>query len=357
MGQLITFLGGGSQRQRVAVAATRWFGARGRPALLVTQPPAFELAHQLGVALGPAPVSFALDCDVVQLQAVSLMEQQWEDLKSLEAQYLKSPFFKDVYGQELSIFPGLDSFLVLNALRGYLARYEAVIYCAPHDLEGLRLLGLPTTAEWYYRRFRQVFESSDLNRALAPFVIPLTAAVTNFSLETPNLQQPLDRLEDLFTQAQALLADPQRLLAYLVTDADPVSVTAARWLWGSAQQVNVRVRGVLGLPSGADLNPADFAPLPIYPLAIPAGVWEVPLDQLPDFGRPAAVPDPVRFEADQVFVFLPGFTKAEVKLTQYGPGLTIEAGDQRHNINLPPTLKGRPIRAARFQDSYLIIQF
>lgn len=354
MGQLITFLGGGSQRQRVAVAATRWFGTRGRPALLVTQAPAFAVAQQLGVALGPAPVSFALDCDVVQLQAVSLVEQLWEDLKRLEAQYLKSPFFKDVYGQELGIVPGLDSFLVLNALRGYLGRYEAVIYCAPQDLEGLRLLGLPSTAEWYYRRFRQVFESSDLSRTLTPFVMPLTAAVSNFNLDAQNLQQPLDLLEEVFAQSQALLADPQRLLAYLVTDADPVSVAEARWLWGSAQQVNVRVRGVLGL---AALNPADFAPLPAYPLAIPPGDWEVPLDQLPDFGRPAVVPDPVRFEADQVFVFLPGFTKAEVKLTQYGPGLTIEAGDQRRNINLPPTLKGRPIRGARFQDSYLTIQF
>lgn len=357
MGQLITFLGGGSQRQRVSVAATRWYGSRGRPALLVTQSPAFGVAQRLGIALGSEPVSFAPHCDVVQLQAVSLAEQLWEDLKRLEAQYLKSPFFKDVYGQELGIVPGLDSFLVLNALRGYLDHYEAVIYCAPHDLEGLRLLGLPTTAEWYYRRFRQVFESSDLNRALAPFVSPLTAAVTNFSLDTPNLQQPLDRLEDLFVQAQVLLADPQRLLAYLVTNADPVSVAEARWLWGSAQQVNVRVRGVLGLPSSPDLNPEDFAPLPVYPLAVPPSTWEVPLDQLPDFGRPAVVPDPVRFEADQVFVFLPGFAKAEVKLTQYGPGLTIEAGDQRRNINLPPTLKGRPIRGARFQDSYLTIQF
>ena len=87
--------------------------------------------------------------------------------------------------------------------------------------------------------------------------------------------------------------------------------------------------------------------------------WAPLVDALPDLRQVPAGPRSLEINVSQrtVRLFLPSFDKTQVKLTQYGPEVTIEAGDQRRNILLPPELSGKPVTGAKFQDNYLVISF
>jgi arsenite-transporting ATPase len=88
--------------------------------------------------------------------------------------------------------------------------------------------------------------------------------------------------------------------------------------------------------------------------------WSTLMAAVPDLASATQhAPAPVVIEeaAQQVRLFLPGFTKADITLTQYGPEVTVTAGDQRRNLFLPDSLKGRAIQGAKFPADYLILSF
>jgi anion-transporting ArsA/GET3 family ATPase len=362
MAFLLTFLGkGGVGRTTVAIAAAQRLASQGKRVLLVSQDASPALGLMLGTTIGPDPTKIGENLEVVQLHSTVLLERAWEELKTLEARYLRTPFFKNVYGQELGLLPGMDSALALNAIRAWDSQYDTIVYDSPSSPEILRMLGMPEIVSWYVRRFRQVFIDSDLGKTLSPFIPPVAAAVLNINLAADNFAQPTNEMNGLLNQGIQKLSDPNQTIAYLVTTGDKVSIATAQYLWGSAQQVGLNVGGVLVNPgSNPGLNLGEtFNPLTVTNLAQAAEDFGPIAASLPDFTLGSHAPRPVTIDkaARTVSLFLPSFDKKQVKLTQYGPEITIEAGDQRRNVFLPAGLSGLPVAGAKFQDGFLIISF
>jgi anion-transporting ArsA/GET3 family ATPase len=366
MSLILTFLGkGGTARTKIAIAAAKLLASQGKRVLLAgLAEPAFE------ILLGTPPTSeaqeIAPNLHVVQLQASVLLERSWEEVKKLEAQYLRTPILKEVFGQELAILPGMDSALALNAIREYDAsgKYDAIVYDGTGDSTTLRMLGMPESLSWYVRRFKQLFVNSDLGKTISesPLIQPLVSTFFNVNWTADNFAQPTNQVNNFLDQGKAALADPKRVAAFLVTAQDPIEVATARYLWGSAQQVGLTIGGVILVDSStASSLSEEFTPLPVSVVPdSPIGEWQPLIDALPNFVAQAVqAPKPIEIDIHnrQVRLFLPGFDKKQVKLTQYGPEVTIEAGDQRRNIFLPPALSGRPVSGAKFQNHYLIISF
>ena len=365
MAVILTFLGkGGTGKTTMAIASALKLAASGKRVLLASSDFGPGLGITLGITTGPEPVVIAPNLKVVQLQSAALLESAWEQLKKLEAEYIRTPFFKEVYGSELGVLPGMDSALALNAIREYDAsgEYDAIVYDGSGDKDTLRMLGMPEILSWYWRRFRGVLVNSELGKALSPFVQPVTAAIFNVSWSLEDFGgKPGKETTNLLEDGKAAVNDPTRVIAYVVTTADQAAVATGRYLWGSAQQVGLTVGAVLfnQTPPTAAMS-EEFAPLPVtwVPQRI-SDDWQPLSAALPDFSQAVKAPRPVEIDiaSSQVRLFLPGFDKKQVKLTQYGPEVTIEAGDQRRNIFLPEQLKGKPVKGAKFQNGYLTISF
>ncbi|MBD2576358.1 ArsA family ATPase [Oscillatoria sp. FACHB-1406] len=362
MSQIITFLGkGGTGRTTIAIAAAKQLAQQGTRVLFASSDRTPATSLLLGVPLTAEPQAIGANLTAVQLQATTLIDKSWEEVKQLEAKYLRSPTLRNVYGQELALLPGMDAALDFYALREYDAAkiYDVIIYDGTGDLAMLRAVGVPENASWYLRRFRQVFLDSDLGRSISPFVAPVTAAILNTSWSFDDLtDQPTREANNLLQAGKDALADPNRIVAYLVTTPDPLALATAKFLWGSAQQVDLTVAGVLGNRGAIDSTP--FSPLPLTVLPeYRDNDWQPLIDALPNLRAVGDAPRPISVDvaARQVKVFLPGFDKKQVKLTQNGPDVTIEVGDQRRNIDLPPQLRGQTVKGAKFQEGYLIISF
>jgi anion-transporting ArsA/GET3 family ATPase len=365
MPQILTFLGkGGSGRTTVAIAAAKQQASLGRRVLFVSQDPTPTTGILLGFPLTDKPQSIGANLEVVTISATVALERGWEDVKQIEAKYLRSPILRNVYGQELAILPGMDSAIALNALRQYDAsgKYDAIVYDGSGDITTLRMAGMADSLSWYLRRFVAVVEESDLWKTVAPIMQPAMAAMMAIAWTGESgVSQPMQEADTFLERSQAVIGNPQRVVGYMVTTEDPTAIATAKYLWGSAQQSGLTIGGViLNRETAIDGLAAEFDPLTVVAMPTRVGTdWQPLMDAMPDFSQVTAVPKPIAIDVNnrQVRLYLPGFDKTQVKLTQSGPEVTIEAGDQRRNILLPPPLKGSSVKGAKFQGGYLIISF
>ncbi len=365
MPQILTFLGkGGSGRTTVAIAAAKQQANLGRRVLFVSQDPTPATGILLGVPLTDKPKSIGANLEVVSISATISIERGWEQVKQIEARYLRTPLLRSVYGQELAILPGMDGAIALNELRQYDAsgKYDVIVYDGTGDMATLAMAGMPDSLSWYLRRFIAVVEESDLWKTISPIMQPAMAAVLTIAWTGESvMSQPVQEATNVLAQAQLMISNPQRVVGYLVTTEDPAAVATAKYLWGSAQQSGLTIGGILvNQCTTKDTVTAEFDPLAVTIVPTRVGTdWQPLLDAMPDFSQAVTAPKPIAIDIQnrEVRLYLPGFDKTQVKLTQSGPEVTIEAGDRRRNILLPPALKGSSVTGAKFQNGYLIVSF
>ncbi|MFB2767814.1 ArsA family ATPase [Pelatocladus sp. BLCC-F211] len=367
MSRIITFIGkAGIGHTTLAIATAKWFSQQRKEVLFVTHNPSPNAEILLKTPLTNIPQIVAPHLQAVQLQPTIMLDQTWEEVKKLLSLYIPMPDSEEIYSGELILFPGFDSLLYFNAMRQYYQSgdYEVIVYDGRGDLETLRMLGIPGMLDWYFQRFGKMFEGFSLHKIADSIGGPIASAIVSANVDTEKVQQGLEQIRSWIAEGMAVVGDAGRLTSYLVTSNEPGASAETKWLWGSAQQVNLIVSGVLAYQCQESNDLTDlqqvFAPLNVTSIpALKEHNWDPLLEALPDFNDNHQAPLPLKIdlESRQLFVFLPGFTKKQVKLTQHGKELTVEAGEQRRNIFLPPDLQKLSIQSGKFEEPYLIVAF
>ena len=365
MPQILTFLGQSRTACAISsVAFARQLAQQGARVLWLTQDSG-PLPNTLwGLPLATEAQPAGANLWTLQLQATTLLEKSWDVVKGIEAQYLRNPLLKQVFGEELVILPGMADALTLDAIRGLYdsGNYDYLVFDGLSSQAALRMWGLPEQLDWYIRRFQKVLAESELAQTLAPFIQPIAGSVLNLSGGAASLDQPVQQARSFLEAGRLVVQSAQQLLGFLVVTDDVADVDTTRYLWGSSQQIGLTVGGAIAYATDGSRVPEQaFAPLALQCLPGLAGDnWQPLMDALPSLSAAVqTAPAPVVIDeaAKQVRLFLPGFTKADITLTQYGPEVTITAGDQRRNLMLPAALKNRSIQGAKFQEDALILSF
>jgi len=361
MSLILTFLGNQAHINSVlALASAKSLAAKGAKVLLVSTVSDFSLLALLDIVPSTTPTTLEDNLFSVHLSTTSILEKQWEEVKNLEKKYLQSPVLQAIYGQELPVLPGMDDALILSAIREYdnSAEYDVIVYVGSGDIRTIRLFAMPEAISGYARRFKAVIADSDIGKLVIPLLQPILGNIFSGSWNWDSISQNSSgAANDFLEKAISAVSDSQRVRAYLVTSKETGSIKQAKYLWGNAQLAGLTVAGVfVNEPSSVQNSLAEFLPLPINQVSVGENLSAL-VESLPDFRQSVNVPKPLEIDEvnSNIKVFLPGFQKKEVKLTQQGDMITLEAGDLRRNISLPPSLKGRSVSGAKFQEGYLII--
>jgi len=357
MARVISLLGkGGTGRSTLTLAMAQAEARRGKKVLVISLEPLSAIGHYLDVNLSAEPQEVATNLWAVHFSTTNRLEGYWSKLRVAEEEFARISLFREVYGQEMGILPGFDQFLLLFALRDWdlNGNYDYLFFDGGSGLEHLRMFAVPEQGSWYVRRFGEAFSKSPIGQILSPFLEPIARSILTVNFSGDNVKQTTGKLTDILGEGKAVMESPDRLLLYLVTTEDPLAVATARRLWGASQLMGLSVGGIL-VRGTADLG-EQFSSLPIR--RVPEGTAAELSEKVEDLAGASPIL-PRTFVTDEqartVSIHLPGFTKKQVELSQYGPELTIRAADQRRNFVLPYGLSGLRATGAKFANDYLTI--
>ncbi|KAG6544438.1 hypothetical protein Mapa_014076 [Marchantia paleacea] len=389
--KLVTFVGkGGVGKTTCAVLAAQYYASLGLRTCLAVQsqdPTAdFLLGEKLGTYAAPLKNG---SLSAFRLESTKLLVEPWSQLKKADAQLKFSQGALDeVVSEELSILPGMDSLLAIGLLDSLskftgnsiklrpksTEQYDVVVYDGPSSEETLRIIGAPERARWYLRRLRSLADKTDTGRVTLPSIMKAVEASILKGPSERSTAELWNVIDSIFCKIIDTFADPKRFGCYIVTDfrSQLASETALRY-WGCAVQAGVHVSGALHVasPENSDLlsdsvrdkyDPLALGEVPLLSFRAPPD-WKKVLSEfqagdLLESKQKSAAPSGVVFDksARTVTLFLPGFAKSEIKLSQWrgGTELLVDVGDQRRSIFLPPDMRGK-VAGAKFLNKSLVV--
>lgn len=389
---------GGVGKTTLAAASAAALARSGRTALVVSTDPAHSLGDALDVELSHVPTEVAPGLHAAHIDTHTLLDESWAGLQAALATVLAGAGVDELVADELTVLPGVEDLLALNAVRraAETGPWDVVVVDCGPTAETLRLLGLPEAVSSYVERLFPAHR-----RAVRGLLAGLSGGRASSGAWDATITA-LDELTEQLGALRAMLADhtrtsirlvltPERVVAAetrrtltalalhglhvdgvivnRVVPRPPPSLRgpAARWLQerhAEQQAVLAELAGMGGAPlRTADHTAAEPTGVPAL-LTIAANLYG---DDDPAAAGPAGPPLlRVRRTAGngtspdsefELVLALPGAADGALDLARVGDDLVVAAGGARRMVALPSVLRRCTVNSARLDGDDLVVTF
>ena len=378
---------GGVGKTTVAAATALRAAELGHPSLVASLDRAHNLGDVLGVKLTAEPSKVAGASKLWAMEADPQVElrRQWRALSGYFARFFAWAGLGGVEADEIAVLPGLEELLVLSRLTELWEsdRFALIVVDLAPTASSLRLLSFPELMAGPLGRLLK------LERTFMRVTRPALKRLMSMPLPEDDAYAALAALATRLVRLREILTNPQATVVRLVSIPERVVIDETRSaftllsLFGLCVDAVVlnRVlprelgRGYLGewtRIQAREIKRAEeqFATAPLLSLRFQPdeviGVATLSRVAAEVYGdRDPSLPfvdaPPLRFVDDDrqttLELRLPHALGRSLDLKQRGDDLIVTVGGWRRQLPLPPSLRGRAVRSARFSTGALVIRF
>jgi arsenite/tail-anchored protein-transporting ATPase len=376
---------GGVGKSTVAAATAAVCAAGGARVLLMSIDSAHNLSDLCDVSLGYTPTPITDGLCGLEVDINRELQANWSAvIDFFRSMVPAGGGVTELLAEECAVFPGMEEVFGLMRLQAVVetGEFDVVVLDAPPTGDMLKFLRLPDVLQWFMEKYHP------LERGMIQRMRPVAEAL-NWPVPTEASMAEMEHWYARVRKASATLTDHRRVSVRLVMTPDRVGLAETRRAFSWTCLLGMNVDGVVVnkvLPSG-DYPPAvapwvqrqaeslaeaeaAFSDLPIlraelrpdevlgmsalrefgeslYSGRDPAGLWsEEPPLQWRENGEGAEL----RWR-------LPFLKKGEFRLLAGREGLALQVGTQRRLVPLPPAIRRRQMRKARYEDGWLCVEY
>lgn len=376
---------GGVGKSTVAAATAVAAAERGHRVLAMSIDSAHNLADLFGTPLASTPTPVAERLWALEVDLNHELRAHWSAVTDFfRSMTANDPRVSSLVAEECAVLPGMEEIFGLMRLQDEVetGRFDLVVLDAPPTGDMLKFLRLPDVLRWFMEKYHP------LERGMLQRLRPV-AEVMNVPLPTDESMAEMEQWYARVREASATLTDTRRVSVRLVMTPERVGLAETRraLTWTCLMGLNVdavvinrvlpdgvyppmlegwKLRQDEVLQDAAD----DFAALPVLRVEQQAHEVLGP-EALREFGRalfgerdPAGLwsaEPPVTWTEDtagaEMRLRLPFLKKDTFRLLTGGDGLVLTVGTQRRIIPLPPSIRRRALRGAKYEDGWLKVRF
>lgn len=376
---------GGVGKTSVAAATGVRLARQNIKTLVVSADLAHSLSDSFDLSLDSTPTCIEENLYGLELNPQSQLEEKWEVIYHYLVDYFKILGLKDIFAEELTLFPGVEElFSLLEIYQHYQEKsFDVLVLDCPPTASTLRLLSFFDAVGWFMDRL------FNLKRKSIKFLRNFTDTVMGMPLPEDDFFAAIEKVYDLMAETRKILTNPELTTVRLVMTPEQMVINETQRAYTYLSLYGFIVDAVIVnkvLPSrlqsefysewqerqDKNLRTIEdlFSPLEVFRLPmlsrelrglsslrqVSASLYSS-RNSLDVFNRMVPLQLEKTGDGYHYQVYIPFLEKEQFDLHQKGVLLIIKAGTYKRRLQLPQVLSNKEIKKASYREGFLHLYF